>query len=671
MSTDRFDSSSLRQALVLLVALKIVALILAFDPAGLQAFDLPKSLLSHALSWLLAGFIALALLRFGTAVVPRTRLHLAVAVFVAANVISAAAAGDRYLAIFGEQGRYLGLTFVLDMAVLYFAVAIAFRGAADIAVLGLAIAVATLGSLGYAAAQYAGVDPIRWSADLEPLGPQFGIPIFGTFGQPDFLGHFLSVLFAGGLAVAAAGRPFILRLGGAAFIVLALAAGIAVGTRGTVLGIAAALLALGLAAMSFRSRRLTAVRLVVPAVAAVAVLASLVLLPLGARESDAWQGLGSGRLRIYASAALAFVDRPVLGYGPDSFAVAYPRHRIDPPPLANDAQTSAHDWALQAAVTTGLVGLVALVVLLIAFARALWIALPRAPFVGLVVLLALAAYWAHAFVATGAVAVDWVPWTGFGLIAALAAPTAGRVAAQRPIPAVVLVPIVVLMVGGALVGNTAYRANEDAGTARRALAEGTIDVAIRSADAAVGRDPGRAEYWNWLGLARERAGSYAAASDAYAEATRRAQHEPTYWSNLALALARQGSAGEAISAARKAVEVDPTGWRANEVLAEVALAVGQDDLALRAAVATIVLEKGNPATEAIAADAASSVSDLAEAARLLDSALATHESAVLHVARGEIALRSTDLSTARRHATRALELDPNNAEAGRLLALSQ
>jgi tetratricopeptide (TPR) repeat protein len=671
MSTDRFDSSSLRQALVLLVALKIVALILAFDPAGLQAFDLPKSLLSRALSWLLAGFIALALVRFGTAIVPRTRLHLAVAIFLVVNLISALLAHDLYLAIFGEQGRYLGVTFLLDMAVLYLAVAIAFRGAADIAVLGLAIAVATLGALGYAAAQYAGLDPIRWSADVAPAGGQFALPIFGTFGQPDFLGHYLSVLFAGGLAVAAAGRPFILRLGGAAFVLLALVAGIVVGTRGTVLGIAAALFALGLAAVSFRSRRLTAVRLVVPALAAVAVLASLVLLPLGARESDAWQGLGSGRLRIYASAALAFLDRPVLGYGPDSFAVAYPQHRVDPPPLANDAQTSAHDWVLQAAVTTGLVGLVALVVLLIAFARALWIALPRAPFVGLVVLLAMAAYWAHAFVATGAVAVDWVPWTGFGLIAAIAAPTGGRVATQRPIPAVVLVPIVVLMVGGALVGNNAYRANEDAGTARRALAEGSIDVAIRSAEAAVARDPGRAEYWNWLGLARERSGSYAAAADAYAEATRRAPHEPTYWSNLALALARQASAGEAVTAARKAVEVDPTGWRANEVLAEVALAVGQDDLALRAAVGTIVLEKGNAAMQAIAADAASSVSDLAEAARLLDSALAVHESAVLHVARAEIALRSKDLDTARRHATRALELDPNNAEAGRLLALSQ
>jgi Flp pilus assembly protein TadD len=502
---------------------------------------------------------------------------------------------------------------------------------------------------------------------------QFGVPPFGTFGQPDFLGHYLSVLFAGGLAVASASRPMILRLGGAAFIVLSLAAATAVGTRGTLLGIAAALFVFGLAAIRTRSPRMAA-RLVVPALAAVLVLASLVLLPVGTRESDAWQGLGSGRLRIYASAVLAFLDRPVLGYGPDSFAVAYPQHRVDPPPLPNDAQTSAHDWVLQAAVTTGFVGLLALVVLLVAFGRALWIGLPRAPVVGLVVLLALTAYWAHAFVATGAVAVDWLPWTGFGLVAGLAAPTRGRVVVQRSLHAFVLVPIVLAMLAGALVGLNAYRANDDAGAARKALAEGHIDGATRSAEAAVARDPGRAEYWNWLGLARERSGSSVDAADAYAEAARRAPHEPTYWSNLALALARLGPSADAnendaLSAARKAVEVDPTGWRANEVFAEVALAVGEDDLALRAATRTIVLEKGHPASEAIAADAAKRVSDLREAGRLLDSALAARESAVLHVARAEVALRAADLGDARRHALRALELDPANAEAGRLLAL--
>ncbi|MDQ2914336.1 MAG: hypothetical protein M3T56_13910, partial [Chloroflexota bacterium] len=119
-----FEHSTLRQAIVLLVAFKIVGILLFVDPNGLQAFDLPKSLLSRALSFLIAGLLAIAFLRFGLAIVPRTRLHLAVGVFLAANLASGLLAENKYLALFGENERYLGLTFLADMLVLYVAVAV-------------------------------------------------------------------------------------------------------------------------------------------------------------------------------------------------------------------------------------------------------------------------------------------------------------------------------------------------------------------------------------------------------------------------------------------------------------------------------------------------------------------------------------------------------------------
>ena len=55
---------------------------------------------------------------------PRTRLHLIAAAFVLASAIWALFAENTYLALYGDRDRYLGLTFVVDMAVLYLAVAV-------------------------------------------------------------------------------------------------------------------------------------------------------------------------------------------------------------------------------------------------------------------------------------------------------------------------------------------------------------------------------------------------------------------------------------------------------------------------------------------------------------------------------------------------------------------
>src|SRR5438105_622323 len=105
-----FLQSDLRRTIVFLVAIKVVGLILIFDPGGLQAFDLPKSLLSRATSALIASALILLLVRFGSSVLPRTSLHLAVAGLVAANLISAFFAQNTFIAFFGDQSRYLGLS---------------------------------------------------------------------------------------------------------------------------------------------------------------------------------------------------------------------------------------------------------------------------------------------------------------------------------------------------------------------------------------------------------------------------------------------------------------------------------------------------------------------------------------------------------------------------------
>ncbi|MEK7285474.1 MAG: hypothetical protein AAB114_06385, partial [Chloroflexota bacterium] len=236
-STAAYDRSSLRQAIVWLVAAKVAGLILIFDPGELHAFDLPKSLYSRSIEWLLLGLIGLVLLRYGTGVVPRTRLHLAVLAFLAANAASAAVAENTYMALYGDWIRYLGLTFLLDMATLYAAVAIAFRRDADWLVLSAAVAVATLVSIGYALVQYAGADPIRWTTDPR-------VRPFGTLGNPDQFGHLLAVVTSVSLAVAILSTRRPLRVAATAVAVAAIAAASLAATRAVVLGLGAGLLVL-------------------------------------------------------------------------------------------------------------------------------------------------------------------------------------------------------------------------------------------------------------------------------------------------------------------------------------------------------------------------------------------------------------------------------------------
>ncbi|MGH2500582.1 MAG: hypothetical protein ACRDF0_10905, partial [Candidatus Limnocylindria bacterium] len=205
---DPFSGSVLRSALVALVSLKIMGLLLIFDPGGAQAFDLPKSLFSRAVEWLIAATLLLSLASFGPRIVPRTRLHAAAAAVLLATALSAAFAEQRYLALFGEQERYLGLTFVVDMALLYLAVAVAFRDRADWALLSVALALASVVVCAYALLQAFGLDPVRWSGPASLA--------FSTLGHNNFLGQFLSVAFAAAAAFAVLPRrhPRLARAGG-------------------------------------------------------------------------------------------------------------------------------------------------------------------------------------------------------------------------------------------------------------------------------------------------------------------------------------------------------------------------------------------------------------------------------------------------------------------------
>lgn len=581
-----FQGSGARQVLLSLCALKIAAIILAIDPAGLVAFQLPKALASRAIEWLIAGTLAYAVLCYGPRIVPRSRLHAFVIALAGVSALSAIFAADRYLALFGDPENYAGLTFVLDMLVLYAALAVAVRGERDVAIVLLALLGAGLVAMAYGAAQALGLDPFSWAVD-----PTGGRP-FATFGNPDHFGQFLSVAFGVALGgVVGATRNGIRALAVLGVVLTAAIAAI-VATRGTVLGMGGAVSGVPFVG---RVRR----RALLIGTAALLLLATLLALtPLGQRTIATASGGAPDRVFLYEIAARATLARPILGYGPDNFRVAHAEQRtVASLAFGAGPESTAHDRLLDASVTTGVVGLLVLCALVVVGTVELRRLATARPTVGAALFIGWLAYWAHALVAAESMAASWYPWVALGAAAALGGIRGAEQPARR-VPRLAVAALAMVALIGAASGARALQANRDAWTSAEAAHFGDLVTATEFADRAAARDGGRADYWNRLGLAYEAEKRWPPAVAAYREAARRGPYVAVYWANLARGLARvagsdEAARDEAIAAARQATLVDPNAPLGHIVLAEIATAFGRCELAVTEAAVAASLERGH------------------------------------------------------------------------------
>lgn len=670
--SQQTDGGWLRIAIAALIALKIAGLVLLFDAATALAFEGPKSSFSLATTSLLAGLIVLILLREGRAALPQSPLNLAVLAFVLACAAATLVAEDRYLALFGAQRR-LGLTFILDLAVLYLALAVALRERRQWALIGGAVALSGAVAMAYAVLQAVGLDPVPWTEDTSVRPPS-------TFGNPDKFGHFLgaSLMAAAGLALVRT-IPRWVRVAAGAYAVAALGVSALVATRGTVVGVAVAIPALGIVALRLSGLQPTRRAVVVLAGAGVGVLTLAVVLtlatPLGDRVRGGFSDPGTRQRVFVAEGAIsAFRERPVLGWGPDNFGVAYPRHR----PTRSVAegglvqQDSAHSLPLQTLATTGALGAISLAAVALGTLVALWRALPMNPHLAAPLITGAVAYWAQSAVAFGSISVDWMGWLAAGGAASLGVkvPSPSQRRIQPVMRAAVLVAALAMLVSG----YAAFAANRELYAARVARTVGRPERAVQRAEQAIALDPGRAEHWFALGLARQDRGMLGEAASALRAATERAPHSSVYWSTLALTLANLSRAGDqgfggrdaAIAAARRATEVDPNYPTPYNVLAVVANALGQHGVALEASAKAIHLFTGDAEYEAVAADAALRLPDAATARSALEGIVAAKDTPVLRVALARLCLKLNDPEAARLHVRRALELEPQHVAAREL-----
>src|SRR5688572_19915736 len=223
-----------REIALLLVCVELAIFILVLDPSVSNVFDLPKATFTHALAWLLLGVVVVVALVDGVRI-PVSPLFLAFYGLLAAEVLTTATATNQYVAVFGEVGRYLGLTTHAVLALMAVTIAMSIDYPRRAAWLAWAVAAAAVAASIYAVVQALGGDPVNWIDQNSRVRP------FATFGNPDFYGQFLSVVVIASAATLAFAWTSLgmLRWAVAALGASSAALMVVVATRGSAIGVVA------------------------------------------------------------------------------------------------------------------------------------------------------------------------------------------------------------------------------------------------------------------------------------------------------------------------------------------------------------------------------------------------------------------------------------------------
>jgi tetratricopeptide (TPR) repeat protein len=308
------------------------------------------------------------------------------------------------------------------------------------------------------------------------------------------------------------------------------------------------------------------------------------------------------------------MERPLLGYGPDNFAVGVPEFRPEQirPELRRGVFSSSHSWVAHVATGSGLIGLASFLLLVgLALALALRRSLPP---LGQASGAMLAAFLGAGVTTVNDVTTDLLLWIVIGAIAAATAWASGAGQAlaradslsnrnqERRVPLVRTVLALVCLAASLpplLSSLAALDASRAANLSENARLTGRLPEAIELGLRATRLDPGRAEYWHKLGLAYAGGAHWRDASLAFERASRLAPYDIRYLTDQVAAqllLVRGGDTAarsRALDLADQAVRTDPNNPSAHLTRATTLQSLGNLAEALSSIERALALDPGS------------------------------------------------------------------------------
>lgn len=444
-----------------------------FDRGAFAPFDLPKITVLWSFSLAALGLWSIEVLRGRTRPVSY-RLGVMTGLFVLAFGIATLSSRTPVVSFFGSHLRSSGFLEYTLYAVISFLIAqLYWRRPDRLGELIYALAAAAAVAVVYVVVQWLGLDPFSWPGKRAR---------FGTLGNSNFTGGFIGatsplLLFAFWRARRLPWRAPVVVWGAVTVWALLLTE-----SRGGLAALGLGAVALAVAFRPRLSRRMLAATVAVVVLGAV-VLAVMATRPLQSRPDVSVPGtrdvLRTDTLEIrtywWRAALSVFASSPLVGTGPETFAVAFPRYM--PVEAAGKVQLGAgaeaadkpHNVFFDHAASTGLLGLGAYGVLLGAAMfwglRRMRRAPPREADLLGTFLAVVAGYAGQAFFSIDIPPLAIVLWAGLGGIAALADPrlvalreSGSRAPMRRPRRMTVLrwgvIGLVALVTAVAIAGGT-------------------------------------------------------------------------------------------------------------------------------------------------------------------------------------------------------------------------
>lgn len=366
-SPARLDGRAwLNEAICLAIA---VGVPLALNPWGGNAFELPKAVLLRAGAILLLAVNVPVLVRRWPLRLAMPPLGWPVLAIFATNTIATIFATDPRVSLWGLYERQQGWLTLAACVILFFGAVQFLRSPDSIGRLRTAIVAGSAPVVAYGIVQAMGLDPLAWQTDAESS-------VLSTLGRSNFVGSYLAMLIpltvwqaAGSWVAPAWSRWWPRALVVAQLVLLGLT-----GARAAWLGLGVAAL-IGCAAWLVPARA----RIAVPSLVLLAALA-LPLSVFAARGS--WPAIEraegasvAARLTIWQAVLPLVTEHPLVGYGPETLLEAFAR--VYPPQLVyyqgrQESVDRAHNLWLDTALSSGLLGVLALGWLLAALAKRAW-----------------------------------------------------------------------------------------------------------------------------------------------------------------------------------------------------------------------------------------------------------------------------------------------------------
>jgi O-antigen ligase len=540
-SRRRFELAAKAAAAQLRVLQLGAALLpLVYWPWTYDSYVLPKLLLARSLVLVLAALLVIRWMAGGAIVVKRTPLDLPLLAFITSALISAIAGVNLNVGLFGTYTRYDGVLTLITYAALFWLAVQTLKDTEDARSLLRAMLIG---------AYFVAILAIgQWL--LGKLHGEETPRAYGTLGNANVLGAYLAMLMGYAYyelsqARSAGGR--LIAANSLAIIGLALLLTL---SHSAWLGLFAGALIL-IAGGQFRvlSRRWQ----IASGVMGLLILAAAAPIVLN-RSTDLAQraGIWTDSLRLIAS-------RPILGFGPDTVGLVFPRFQTAPWVSGYVQIDKAHSELLQVAATQGLVGLAIFIWICAVFVMAFW------GHRGLPVMWPLFAGWAAYQV------VIWLNFTAIGsafsfwIFAAASIVLMGATEEKRMVPALSRAPaaaagtlaavaLVALAFSAVVLPYLADSSLRDAVAAQHAQRPSEAAApAARARDLNPQESVYAAEAGN-LAFANQ---DFAAARAAYLDAVRLGTFSPRLYRNLAITDSNLGLRSEAIAAAQQAVYLDP------------------------------------------------------------------------------------------------------------------